>query len=180
MVRSRHRNQLPAPASYPGVTGREQAMVLIGLIIIAVVLMALRMPGVPGSLRFAFLLITRMTSWLRLSRREEAWQTAEIVILRYQLAVLQGRQPGRQVDPRQGRPAGDPPDHQDPGPVAGPREPRMGISQDPRRAGRPGSEGSGVDGVGDPEECRDRPRAAAILSCLVAVPALPGRGDLGV
>ena len=46
-------------------------------------------------LRFAFLLITRMTTWLRLSRREEAWQTAEILILRHQLAVLQRRQPGR-------------------------------------------------------------------------------------
>jgi putative transposase len=45
-------------------------------------------------LRLAFLLITRMTTWLRLSRREEAWQTAEIVILRHQLAVLQ-RQPRR-------------------------------------------------------------------------------------
>ena len=32
-----------------------------------------------------------MTTWLRLSRREEAWQTAEILILRHQLAVLQRR-----------------------------------------------------------------------------------------
>jgi putative transposase len=46
-------------------------------------------------LRFAFLLITRMITWLRLSRREEAWQTAEILILRHQLAVLQRRQPRR-------------------------------------------------------------------------------------
>src|SRR6266702_4617073 len=46
-------------------------------------------------LRFAFLLITRVTTWLRLSRREEAWQTAEILILRHQLAVLQRRQPRR-------------------------------------------------------------------------------------
>ena len=44
---------------------------------------------------FAFLLITRMTKWLRLSRREEAWQTAEILILRHQLAVLRRRQPRR-------------------------------------------------------------------------------------
>jgi hypothetical protein len=42
-------------------------------------------------LRFAFLLITRMISWLRLSRREGAWQAAEILILRHQLAVLQRR-----------------------------------------------------------------------------------------
>src|SRR6266566_5273119 len=46
-------------------------------------------------LRFVFLLITRVASWLRLSRREEAWKTAEILILRHQLAVLQRRQPRR-------------------------------------------------------------------------------------
>jgi hypothetical protein len=46
-------------------------------------------------LQFAFLLITRVTTWLRLSQREEAWQTAEILILRHQLAVLQRRQPRR-------------------------------------------------------------------------------------
>jgi hypothetical protein len=42
-----------------------------------------------------FLLITRMTSWLRLSRREETWQAAEIVLLRHQLTILQRRQPHR-------------------------------------------------------------------------------------
>jgi hypothetical protein len=46
-------------------------------------------------LRLVFLMITRVTSWLRLSQREEAWQTAEILILRRQLAVLQRRQPRR-------------------------------------------------------------------------------------
>ena len=46
-------------------------------------------------LQFAFLLITRVTTWLQLSRRQEAWQTAEILILRYQLAVLQRRRPRR-------------------------------------------------------------------------------------
>jgi putative transposase len=46
-------------------------------------------------LRFVFLLITRLTGWLRLSRREETWKTAEILILRHQLAVLQRRQPRR-------------------------------------------------------------------------------------
>jgi putative transposase len=46
-------------------------------------------------LRFVFLLITRLAVWLRLSRREETWQTAEILILRHQLAVLQRRQPRR-------------------------------------------------------------------------------------
>jgi putative transposase len=44
-------------------------------------------------LRFVFFLITRATSWLRQSRCEEAWQTAEILILRHQLAILQRRQP---------------------------------------------------------------------------------------
>ena len=46
-------------------------------------------------LRYVFLLVTRVISWLRLSRREDAWQTAEILILRHQLAVLQRRQPRR-------------------------------------------------------------------------------------
>jgi putative transposase len=41
-------------------------------------------------LRFVFLLITRMPSWLRLSRPEEAWKIAEILTLRHQLAVLLG------------------------------------------------------------------------------------------
>src|SRR5216684_6399663 len=42
-------------------------------------------------LRFVFLLITQVAAWLRLSRSEEAWKTAEILILRHQLAVLQRR-----------------------------------------------------------------------------------------
>src|ERR1039458_4927980 len=121
-------------------------------------------------LRFVFLLITRAASWLRLSRREEAWKTAEILILRHQVAVLQRRQPrrprlnwadrallaallgvipkarrpglrllvtpdtivrwhrdivrrrraARSVRGRTGRPAGHPPEHQGPGPPAGP------------------------------------------------------------
>src|ERR1019366_5605331 len=46
-------------------------------------------------LRFVFLLITRLAAWLRLSRREEAWKTAEILILRHQVGVLRRRQPRR-------------------------------------------------------------------------------------
>ena len=46
-------------------------------------------------LRFVFLLTTRVAAWLRLSRREERWKTAEILILRHKLAVLQRRQPRR-------------------------------------------------------------------------------------
>ena len=38
-------------------------------------------------LRFVFLLITRVAAWLRLSLREEAWKTAEILILRHQPAL---------------------------------------------------------------------------------------------
>ena len=43
-------------------------------------------------LRFIFLLTTRVAAWLRLSRRGEAWKTAEILILRHQLAILQRQQ----------------------------------------------------------------------------------------
>jgi putative transposase len=46
-------------------------------------------------LRLVFLLITRLAAWLRLSWHEETWKTAEILILRHQLAVLQRRQPRR-------------------------------------------------------------------------------------
>ena len=38
-------------------------------------------------LRFVFLLISRVAAGLRLSRREEMWKTAEILILRHQLSV---------------------------------------------------------------------------------------------
>jgi putative transposase len=46
-------------------------------------------------LQFMFFLTTRAASWLRLSRREETWKTAEILILRHQLTVLQCQQPRR-------------------------------------------------------------------------------------
>jgi putative transposase len=46
-------------------------------------------------LRFVFLLTTRLAAWLRLAGREETWKTAEILILRHQLAVLQQQQPRR-------------------------------------------------------------------------------------
>jgi hypothetical protein len=58
-------------------------------------------PGCPAvmipimCLRFVFLLVTRVAAGLRLSRREEMWKTAEILILRHQLSVLQRRQPRR-------------------------------------------------------------------------------------
>ena len=46
-------------------------------------------------LRFVFLLITRVITWLRLSRCAEAWKTSEILILRHQLSVMQRGQPHR-------------------------------------------------------------------------------------
>jgi putative transposase len=46
-------------------------------------------------LRFVFLLIIQLAASLRLSRRDERWKTAEILILRHQLAVLQRRQSHR-------------------------------------------------------------------------------------
>jgi putative transposase len=46
-------------------------------------------------LRFVFLLIRRLAAGLQLSRREEAWKTAEILILRHQVAVLQRQQSRR-------------------------------------------------------------------------------------
>jgi putative transposase len=46
-------------------------------------------------LRFVFLLIMWLAAWLRLAQREETWKTAEILILRHQVTVLQRRQPRR-------------------------------------------------------------------------------------
>src|ERR1039458_6545540 len=46
-------------------------------------------------LRFVFLLVSQLAASLRLSHRVETWKTAEILILRHQLAVLQRRQPRR-------------------------------------------------------------------------------------
>jgi hypothetical protein len=42
-----------------------------------------------------YLLTTRLAVWLRLARRDETWKTAEILIPRHQLAVLQRQQPRR-------------------------------------------------------------------------------------
>jgi putative transposase len=46
----------------------------------------------------------------------------------------------------------------------------MGPPQDPRRAGRPGSQGRGVDRMGDRQDQRHRPGAAASRPDLAAVP----------
>ena len=177
-------------------------------------------------LRFMFLLTTRLAAWLRLARREETSKTAEILILRHQLAVLQRRRPRRpRLDwadrallatllamiPKARRrrlrllvspdtvlrwhrdivrrrwaarsmhgKTGRPPEHQGPGPAACPRKPRLGLPQDSRGTGRPWGTNLGVDGMGDLEEGRHRSRATADWCYLVAVPALPGRGDPGM
>ena len=65
--------------------------------------------------------------------------------------------PGGAVRARQDRPPGDPPEHQGPGPPTGPGEPRLGLPPDPRRDGRPGSQGRGVNGMGE----SSRPAASA-------------------
>src|SRR5664279_3200642 len=46
-------------------------------------------------LRLVYLIITRVFSWLRLSRRDEAWKSAEILLLHHQLTVLQRQTPAR-------------------------------------------------------------------------------------
>jgi transposase InsO family protein len=46
-------------------------------------------------LRLVYLSVSRLFGWLRLSRRSESWKSAEILLLRHQLTVLQ-----RQVDAR--------------------------------------------------------------------------------
>lgn len=40
-------------------------------------------------LRFVYLLVTSLIGWVRLSRREDSWKSAEILLLRHQLTVLQ-------------------------------------------------------------------------------------------
>ena len=42
-------------------------------------------------MRLGFLMISGLCGWLRLSRREESWRSAEILLLRHQLRVLQGQ-----------------------------------------------------------------------------------------
>jgi hypothetical protein len=47
-------------------------------------------------LRFVYLLVSAVFSWLRLVTRESAWKDAEILVLRHQLAVLSAsRRTGR-------------------------------------------------------------------------------------
>jgi len=50
-------------------------------------------------LRFVFLLVSRTLAAMRLSRRDAAWRTAEILLLQHQLTVLQ-RQLGERAQPK--------------------------------------------------------------------------------
>jgi putative transposase len=50
-------------------------------------------------LRFVFLVLARVLAAARLSRRDTAWRTAEILLLQHQLAVLQ-RQLGQRARPK--------------------------------------------------------------------------------
>ena len=43
-------------------------------------------------LRFVYLLVVGMFSWLRMASREACWKDAEILLLRHQLGVLQRQQ----------------------------------------------------------------------------------------
>jgi putative transposase len=43
-------------------------------------------------LRFVYLLVVTLLSWMRLARRPGAWKDAEILLLRHQLDVLQRQQ----------------------------------------------------------------------------------------
>jgi hypothetical protein len=49
-------------------------------------------------LRLVYLIITRVFSWLRLSRRDKAWKSAEILLLPHQLTVLQRQTAGPPED----------------------------------------------------------------------------------
>jgi hypothetical protein len=46
-------------------------------------------------LRLLYLIISRLFGWMRLSRRDESWKSAEILLLRHQFTVLQRQQSAR-------------------------------------------------------------------------------------
>ena len=179
-------------------------------------------------LRFGFLLITQVASWLRLSRRKEAWKTAEILILRHQLTVLQRHQACRpkltradrallatlaSVIPRACRrglrllvtpdtilrwhreiirrrwaarsmrgKTGRPATRRDIQALVlrlARENPGWGYRRIHGELAGLGVKVAAFDGMGDPEEGRDRPRAAADRANLVAVPAFSGRRGTG-
>ena len=86
---------------------------------------------------------------------------------------------GRQIQTEQARAATGPPPHRPPGVAHGSRQRALGVPADRRRAGRARRRRRTLDGLGDLEEAWHRPRAPACRPGLGAVPAFPGRGDLG-
>src|ERR1035438_1367301 len=118
-------------------------------------------------------LIATLLGVIPKARRHGVWLlVAPGTILRWRRDLVRRRWAARSRRRPPGRPVL--PERQGTGPPAGRGEPRMGLPQDPRRAGRPGSEGSGIDSVGNSEECRNRPGAAADRAYLVAVPGFSG------
>ena len=123
------------------------------------------------------LLITRVAAWLA-RRRGLRLLVTPGTILRWHRDIVRRRGP---PGPCAARPAGRrPAGTSGPWSSGWPGKIPNGVPQDPRRAGRPGSEGRSVDRMGDPQGQRHRPRPAADRADLVTILALPGRGDPGV
>src|SRR5216683_2369629 len=127
-------------------------------------------PGAPGGL---------LTLIPEPRRHEQHLLVTPDTILRWHRGIVRRRWAATSRT-RHDRRASYPPGHQGPGPPAGPREPRLGLPQDPWRTGRAGGTSPGIDSMGDLEKCGHRSRAAAERAGVAAVPALPGRGDRGV
>ncbi len=88
--------------------------------------------------------------------------------------------PGHQVHAGQDRPACNPPGISRPWSSGSQARTPNGVPQDPRRAGRAGSQGRCVDRMGDPQGQRRRSCPATTdRADLAAVPAFSGRGDPG-
>ena len=172
-------------------------------------------------LRFVFLLITRVITWLRLSARGGVEDRRDFASAppSHRPAASSGAPPeaelggpgpardpvrrdtesaspgaaaaghpghdpalaprhrraplGGAVHARQVRPTGDPPEHPGSGPAAGLGEPRVGVPQDPRGAGQPGSQSRGVRPYGRssrptaPAPRRDGPGQPGRSSCVL-------------
>src|SRR5216683_1147521 len=127
-------------------------------------------PGAPGGL---------LTLIPEPRRHEQHLLVTPDTILRWHRGIVRRRWAATSRT-RHDRRASYPPGHQGPGPPAGPREPRLGLPQDPWRTGRAGGTSPGIGSMGDLEKCGHRSRAAAERAGVAAVPARPGRGDRGV
>jgi hypothetical protein len=126
-------------------------------------------------LKLIFLVVTRSVSVLGLSRREAWWKDAEILMLRYQLALAMRERPkahSRLTWPDRAwlallagtLPAG---------------RLSWGVPADPRRARRTRHHRGTVDRVADPQGRRDRPSIPQGRPWVGRVPAIPGTGNPG-